>query len=164
MQLSSPLLDRLFLLITNLGSPRAFIILASLFTLLLLVKKKKVEALCMNLCLIISWQLMNGLKIVFARPRPLGEHLTYASGFSFPSGHAMLSIAFYGFLAYLALSLLPRKIGKILAAILAILILLIGLSRIYLNVHYASDVIAGYIFGAIVLYVFLKVMLSWTRQ
>ncbi len=78
----------------------------------------------------------------------------------FPSGHAMLSLDFYGFLAALLLEYGGRvnKPAWLGAVSLYILVLLIGLSRIYLNIHYLSDVMAGFLFSIIILTLSLKAM------
>lgn len=92
--------------------------------------------------------LMFGLKFFFNRPRPLIPLLEKASGLSFPSGHAFMSFTFFSMLIYTVYSYVANKWLKwIIILVLVIVILLIGLSRIYLRVHYASDVIAGYCFG-----------------
>jgi undecaprenyl-diphosphatase len=89
------------------------------------------------------------LKLIFARPRPtLPDPLLVLTSYSFPSGHAMGSMAFYGLLAYLAIQRLSAwrwRVGVAIAS--AFLILLIGFSRMYLGVHYLSDVLAGYAAG-----------------
>jgi len=85
------------------------------------------------------------LKFIFVRPRPFEWMLIEETGYSFPSGHAMVSMAFYGMLVYLIwqtkISLNKKKIWTI---VLSVLILLIGISRIYLGVHYVSDIIGGF--------------------
>ncbi len=93
--------------------------------------------------------LNTSLKNVFARVRPLGrDGLTLADGFSFPSGHSSGSVVAYGMLAYLALRLLPVR-WHLPALILAIaLAFTVGSSRMFLRVHFASDVIAGFASGA----------------
>jgi membrane-associated phospholipid phosphatase len=99
----------------------------------------------------IGGELLNVLlKNIFARPRPVFEDpLQVAANYSFPSGHAMLSVIVYGLLAYFALLGIKSQ-GKRIAVIVGtiILVLLIGLSRIYLGVHYFSDVVGGYAAGA----------------
>jgi undecaprenyl-diphosphatase len=86
------------------------------------------------------------LKLAFQRPRPEPYFdLPVPNSFSFPSGHALLSLCFYGALAILITSHLRSRRGKVAVWILtAILILLIGLSRIYLGMHFGSDVVAGF--------------------
>ncbi|MBX9853267.1 MAG: phosphatase PAP2 family protein, partial [Cytophagaceae bacterium] len=77
-------------------------------------------------------------------------HLTEASGLSFPSGHAMISFSFYGLLIYMAWRGIKNKILKWTVVIgLLILIHAIGFSRVYLKVHYASDVMAGFAIGTV---------------
>ena len=91
------------------------------------------------------------LKALFARPRPFFEHPLLVEGsYSFPSGHAMGSLVAYGMLAYFAVLVLRAwrwRVGVVFAA--ALLVLLIGLSRMYLGVHYLSDVAAGYAAGGL---------------
>ncbi|RSK48242.1 phosphatase PAP2 family protein [Hymenobacter rigui] len=87
------------------------------------------------------------LKQLYNRPRPLLP-LVSASGLSFPSGHAMISASFYGLLIYLVWTNVRRPAWRYgVAAALSLLILLIGLTRVYLRVHYATDVLAGFTAG-----------------
>ncbi|TGE16802.1 phosphatase PAP2 family protein [Hymenobacter elongatus] len=90
------------------------------------------------------------LKNTYQRPRPLLP-LVSASGLSFPSGHAMISASFYGLLIYLLLTHLRRQkvLRWLLIVALLALIFLIGLTRVYLRVHYASDVLAGFTAGLV---------------
>ncbi|MBC7076464.1 MAG: phosphatase PAP2 family protein [Syntrophomonadaceae bacterium] len=155
-QLATPLFDHLFIFITCLGSVWAFITLGILVFFFLAIRKKYLEGIFLNLCLIVTWVTMILLKLFFGRERPPGENLILVTGFSFPSGHAMVSLAFYGFIAYLVGMNFPGKKGKLLVLVLYLLILLIGISRVYLNVHYASDVLAGYLFGGVLLFAFIK--------
>lgn len=92
---------------------------------------------------------MSGLKLFFQRPRPLTPLLEAAKGLSFPSGHAMTSVTFYGLMIYLVMRNFKSPVLKtILVSLLVLLIIGIGFSRIYLRVHYASDVIAGFSVGS----------------
>jgi undecaprenyl-diphosphatase len=94
--------------------------------------------------------LMFILKFIFNRERPLTPLLEPARGLSFPSGHALMSFTFYGLIIYLVWnSIGHRLLRSILITGLLILIFFIGLSRIYLVVHYASDVLAGFSLGLI---------------
>ncbi len=116
------------------------------FTILLVIlirnNKIKLFILC-NLCGVVL--LNQVLKRIIRRPRPTGINLIKENGFSFPSGHSMVSMAFYGVLIYLInKSKLNKETKLLLSLLLSILILFIGISRIYLGVHYASDVLAGF--------------------
>jgi len=121
-------------------------------------------ALCVGLCLLSRARLayfaglcvsvMGTVAVVFllkeivARARPDVLYQVYAEdSFAFPSGHAALSLALYGFLSYLAWKTLPRNRAVIASCAAALLIGLIGFSRLYLGLHYASDVAGGYAIG-----------------
>lgn len=85
------------------------------------------------------------LKYIFMRDRPFDLMLIEETGFSFPSGHAMVSIGFYGYIIYVIRHLnIEKKYKKLFIILIGILIFLIGISRIYLGVHYPTDIIAGY--------------------
>ncbi len=103
------------------------------------------------------------LKQVYERGRPSINEAIDAIGFSFPSGHSMGSLVFYGFLIYLIVRSQQNKVIKIgFSMALGLLILLIGTSRIYLGAHFPSDIIAGYIAGTIWLTLCILV-LEWIR-
>jgi undecaprenyl-diphosphatase len=94
--------------------------------------------------------LMALLKEIFNRPRPLIPLLAPVKGLSFPSGHAMMSVSFYGLLIFLVWeNITNRTLKWVLTIFLLLFILLIGFSRIYLRLHYFSDVIAGFAAGII---------------
>ena len=101
-----------------------------------------------TICVVSSNQI---LKRIIRRARPNHLRLVKEKGFSFPSGHSMVSIALYGILIYIVNKNIKNKPLRItLTIILSILILLIGLSRIYVGVHYPSDVLSGYILATII--------------
>ena len=88
------------------------------------------------------------VKLLIARPRPPGEPLVVAPGYSFPSGHTLNSTVTYGLVALVAWrSRLPLPVRRVLVGALVVLIGLVGLSRIALGVHYPSDVLAGWLAG-----------------
>jgi membrane-associated phospholipid phosphatase len=100
--------------------------------------------------------LMLGLKFFFNRSRPLIPLLKQVPGLSFPSGHAFMSFVFYGMLIYIInLEVKNKWLKGILFFILGLIIISIGVSRVYLRVHYASDVIAGFCFGLLSLTILL---------
>jgi len=90
------------------------------------------------------------LKHLITRPRPVAIPIYIEDSYSFPSGHAGVAIGLYGFLLYFCLKNIADKIWRRIAdASLAVVIILLGFSRIYLGVHYFSDVIAGFLVGGI---------------
>jgi membrane-associated phospholipid phosphatase len=106
-----------------------------------------------------SLVLMLLLKKLFRRKRPLTPLLKSVGGLSFPSGHAIMSVAFFGMIIYIMGMTMPHNIYFFLSCgILSAVIFLIGFSRVYLRVHYASDVLAGFIIGIIWLTVSLTVV------
>ena len=140
-------LTNTLIIITNISSAYSLIVISIL--LLAIMKKKKIPLLiCLNL---ISAYIINATaKLIFTRPRPSGINLIEESGFSYPSGHAMISMAYFGFIAYLIYKNSKNKLSKtILIITLSIIILLIGFSRIYLGVHYLSDVRGGFLLSII---------------
>lgn len=138
--------------ITKLGGA-VFLILLS--TILLIVLKNKKIGLCIWGNLGISTILNQILKHIFQRPRPTEYRIINETGYSFPSGHSMVSMAFYGFLIYLIYKNVKNQYLKWgLITLLSILIALIGLSRIYLGVHYTSDVLAGFLVSVSYLIIF----------
>jgi len=151
-KLISPSFTLFFKIITNLGSA-TILILITLLTLLIF--KNKRYGIFMSLNLIIVALLNQTLKAFFERPRPFDLMIIDESGYSFPSGHSMASMAFYGFIIFLIWKYCKNNTIKWLSTtILSILIILIGISRIYLGVHYASDVIAGFCISVAYLIIF----------
>jgi membrane-associated phospholipid phosphatase len=95
-----------------------------------------------------SLLLMFCLKFIFHRDRPLTPLLDAAQGYSFPSGHALNSITFYGLIIFIVWQNEKNNFLKwLLTILLVLLIIFIGISRVYLRVHYASDVLAGFSVG-----------------
>lgn len=148
-------LNELVILFTELGGA----IVITIITILLLIFTKK-EHKKMILINVIFITLLNQiLKIVFMRPRPEIMRLIDENGYSFPSGHSMVSTAFYGLLIYLIYKNVKNNYLKWFGCIaLSLLIIGICLSRIYLGVHYASDVIGGFCFSMVYIILFIGVM------
>lgn len=143
-------------IITVLGSGLVIITLC-VYALVVPKNKKYGKLLVLNTAIIFIINQI--LKVIFARPRPEGFRLIEQDGFSFPSGHSMVSMAFYGLIIYFIYKKINNKYLKwILISILSCLIILIGISRIYLGVHYASDVIGGFCFSIAYLVVFTKLL------
>ena len=137
----------IFKLFTFLGST---IMVVSICLISILFLRNYYKIICLNT---ISIVLINQLlKFIVRRNRPIGINLIEETGFSFPSGHSMVSIGLYGTIIYLICTSKLKKSLKItLSIIISFLILMIGISRIYLGVHFTTDVLGGFILGIICL-------------
>lgn len=147
-------MTKFFKVMTLLCETETILIILALT--IIFVKKKKLSSYIVvnaGLCVLIN----QVVKRIFVRVRPIGIALIEQGGYSFPSGHSMMAFAFYGFIIYLInKSKIDKRKKIIFTTILAILTFLIGLSRIYLGVHYASDVLGGFILSFIHLIVFIN--------
>ena len=142
--------------ITNFGGA---IYLIGIATILFIVIKNKKMGIAIITNLGIVTILNQLLKKILQRPRPEELRIINESGYSFPSGHSMISMAFYGFLIYLIYKNVKNKYLKwILITILGTLIISIGISRIYLGVHYTSDVLAGFLIAISYLIVYISIV------
>lgn len=141
----------IFKSITFLGSTLFVILLCIFFFILFKILKKKQGYILVGV-VIISTIFNNIIKLLIRRERPLVLKLVIEKTFSFPSGHTMASVSLYGILIYLILkSNLNKKLKVILSIMLGIIPLLVGISRIYLGAHFATDIIGGYLLASILL-------------
>ena len=149
-----PIVTNIMKFISFFASP-LFCIL-SIILIFLIIKNKNIGKLY-TLDLVLAFILNTVIKLIFARERPIEINLIDEIGYSFPSAHAMVSLCVYGFLSYLLVkSKLPKPYKIFGVTFMVILTILIGLSRIYLGVHFASDVIAGYAISMAYLIVYIK--------
>lgn len=146
----TPQLTEIIIFFTFFGSVPWITTGTTLLTLSLLYKKK-ISLAVMIAAANLSGGLFNlTLKLIYQRERPDIQPLVTETSFSFPSGHSMGSFIFYGSVAYLIYLLAKRRFPVMIGCILAALMIIgIGLSRIYLGVHYPSDVLAGFSAGAV---------------
>ena len=155
-KMRNSILTDILKIITNLGS--AFVLITITILSLIILKNKKIS-LCITLNLALSTLLNVLLKNIIQRPRPEGYRLIEETGFSFPSGHSMVNTAFYGLLIYLIIkNVKNKKLKYALSVLISFLILAIGFSRIYLGVHYTSDVLAGFLISIAYLIVFTTIL------
>jgi membrane-associated phospholipid phosphatase len=149
--LRTPALDQIVYLITFLGSAGTIVVLTAVAALVALIAGRPRDAVLLVLAVIAGVLYFEVLKLLVHRPRPpLEDARIVQGGFSFPSGHSTLAATFYGTVAYLLIRGLPREWHKVLVGVVAaLLVLAIGVSRIYLGVHYPSDVLAGWAAGAL---------------
>lgn len=149
-------------IITSFGGA-TFLILLTII-LFITIKNKKIGYL-IGINLISITVLNQLLKFILQRPRPTEYRIIDETGYSFPSGHSMISMAFYGFLIYIInKKVQSKKIKIILTCILSLLILMIGISRIYLGVHYTSDVLAGFLVSIAYLTLYIGIINKVTRD
>ncbi|WP_318312633.1 phosphatase PAP2 family protein [Flagellimonas crocea] len=155
----SPRLTNFFLFMTNVGDLEGYLTILGIMvplTAIVFKKWKYVGQICLVLFLASTSNLV--LKRFINRARPELEHMVSVETLSYPSGHAMSAMAFYGFLIYLVYTFrLNKYLKSSLILLLILLILSIGISRIYLGVHFPSDIAGGFIAGGI--WVFLCVLL-----
>jgi undecaprenyl-diphosphatase len=146
-QFNSPTLDLAARVFSALGSEVVAVLLVVLLGVL--ARRRRWGAAVALLLTTGGAQLLNNvLKGLFERTRPAPvTGLIPVQAFSFPSGHAMVSAAFYFFLAYLGWRVIRGRWRPLWVGALLTLVLLIGLSRLYLGVHYFTDVVAGYLAG-----------------
>jgi undecaprenyl-diphosphatase len=152
--------NKFILFITFLGNHK-FLVPANLLLLFYFLMVKHISWFSIRIAAISlsSLALMLLLKALFRRKRPLAPLLNAVRGLSFPSGHAIMSMTFYGLIIYIIYQTIPGETAKfLLISLLLLVILLIAFSRIYLRVHYLSDVLAGLVIGFLWLVISLTVL------
>ncbi len=157
---ASPLFDRLMEGVSSLGEPAIAIALTAIAMVAFAIRRKWLEA-------IFILAATSGALLAFVlkelihrtRPFPLNQNATgliqSINEYSYPSGHVLFFVVFFGFFAYLAWIHFSGRARVIVIAICGALILLIGPSRVFLGAHWASDVLGSYIIGAIWLFVLI---------
>lgn len=154
--LISDLVTPIAKIITNFGGAICLSLIAIIS--LITIKNKKIGiSVCLNLIIATALNIL--LKNILQRPRPIEFRLINETGYSFPSGHSMISMAFYGFIIYLIYKYVKnKKIKYTLITVLSILIFSIGISRIYLGVHYTSDVLGGFLISISYLIIYTRLV------
>ena len=147
--------------ITNFGG--AIVLIGTTIILVISIRNRRIGlSIIANLGIITGLNLL--LKQIVQRPRPTEYRIINETGYSFPSGHSMVSMAFYGFLIYLIYKYVKNQYLKIgLITFLSILIISIGISRIYLGVHYTSDVMAGFCISVSYLVLYVSSVSNWIK-
>lgn len=157
-------LDAIYILITEMGSVWFLTTMSVILIVLLWWKAKDKWGILFFVIAIAGSGLLTWLlKQFYQRGRPSINESIDAIGFSFPSGHSMGALVFYGFIGYFVVRSMQKRAVKVVSLIvLSILIVLIGTSRIYLGAHYPSDIIAGFIAGTIWL-ILCFLALEWVQ-
>ncbi|MEO8042545.1 MAG: phosphatase PAP2 family protein [Acidobacteriota bacterium] len=150
-QIQSPMWTQLFLAVTRLGSTLVLTIIGCVAGIIFISLRWFRPLLVLIVVMFGQAALHHGFKLLFARPRP-PSLINYPAveSFSFPSGHAVASLCLYGTIAWIVASCLENSAAKAgIAIFAAVLIVLIGMSRIYIGIHYPTDVLAGFLAAAI---------------
>lgn len=147
--LHTPVLNQIMVGFTYLGQPSLLLAICLGLGVILLLRNHRSEALTIAIGALGAVGLNTLLKQLFARTRPqLWERIVDVRFYSFPSGHAMMSMVIYGLLGYFLASYFPRW-RWLIATLTVLLVTAIGFSRLYLGVHWPTDVIAGYTAGLV---------------
>ena len=150
--IKAPTLIQVSKIISLLFEPAYIIILSLILSVFMWTRGARKDSAFFSILMITGGIAMYSFKEIVQRARPLNSIVSEAS-FSFPSGHALISLIFFGFLIYLAMkNIKSNKIKTIISAILIVIVFLVGISRIILNVHWFSDVMAGFLFGLFLLF------------
>jgi len=161
---ANPSLDKIMIIITDIGFGTSYIVIVAITLLLLAYLKRWREWGALTICLAGGALLSFLLKILFHRTRPDLFRVVQETGYSFPSGHALATMCFYGMVAFLIMRIIDSWRGRLIVMTLAVVLsILIGISRIYLGVHYPTDVIAGYAAGSMWLAFCISLLMWWER-
>jgi membrane-associated phospholipid phosphatase len=159
----TPLLDRLMLGFTALGDPNWLVVICLSLGMIAITRNRRSEATTIAIVSLGALGLNIILKQLFARTRPqLWERIVDVDFYSFPSGHAMMSMVIYSLLSYFFASHFPRwRVGFFSLAIM--LIAAVGLSRLYLGVHWPTDIIGGYMAGLVWVIASIVIFEIWNQ-
>ncbi|WP_442603917.1 phosphatase PAP2 family protein [Paenibacillus sp. KN14-4R] len=149
-----------------IGNPTTVIGIAVITALFLFFVLKHRAELLLFAAVMVGVPLLNTvLKNLFKRARPEVDRLLEATGHSFPSGHSMIAVAFFGILTFLLWRHIPNLLGRILLIIFSIFMILgIGISRIYVGVHFPSDVFGGYLASSSLLFLCIWFWVNYRRK
>ncbi len=150
----NPVITKFMIVISFIGSAKFYFIITPFLIWYLVMKKHWIELCALVMAILGSVLLNHLLKVSFERIRPYEYFLVEQGGFSFPSGHSMNTLSFYGMAAYLYLRNRRLDSRKVLIWLGTIIFIgLMGFSRVYLGVHWPTDIIGGYSAGLIWLYI-----------
>lgn len=155
-------LTTIFKYITFLANTKTIVVFNIILVIFILLTKRS-KLLIITISSITSGITNSIIKYIFKRSRPVGIALIEQGGYSFPSGHTMISFLLYGMIIYL---LYKHKIKyhKIMIFLLSVLMILVMISRIYLGVHYFSDIVGGACIGIIILYVLIDNYKKYNKE
>jgi undecaprenyl-diphosphatase len=164
-QLRTPAVTRIFILITHLGSAPVVAIMVTVMVAVCAWRGQYKSLFVILGSIVVSMILNQAIEVIYRRSRPeLSLRLMTVGGFSFPSGHATVVFAMFGSLYYWLWNH-PGilRIRATLAFILLLCALMVGFSRVYLGLHYPSDVVAGFCVGCAGVFLCATVAVNWAR-
>jgi len=160
----NPILSDIMIFLTNVGGPVGLTAVAVIIVIILWIHNKKHHILQIVLTLAISGAIVWSIKEAIQLPRPIGG-LVAARGYSFASGHAAYATIFFSLLAYSYMSHFTSALRRrIFIAAAVVLAFLIGISRVYLGVHYFTDVLAGFLIGIVISFISIKIFNALDRR
>ncbi|MGG1698684.1 phosphatase PAP2 family protein [Bacillus zhangzhouensis] len=144
-----PFINDVMLAVTDFGISALLVPIMLIFSVVLLVYKRYYSIMLLFLLYLTEKTINHELKGLFARERPAFDHLVNETYYSFPSGHSMNAATIYPFIAYLLVEMIPwlKERQKIVYLITGLCVFVIGISRMYIGVHYLTDVIGGFAVG-----------------
>lgn len=146
-QIQNPILTSFSELIDKIFQPEILIALSIILGIFLYLKKQKTRGIMLTLTMLIAGVAVLLLKQIVQRVRP-SEAISLGSNYSFPSGHATMAVVFFGLMAFLFMN---KKYKTTTIALTTFIILVVGTARLYLQVHWLTDVLAGFVLGGIIL-------------
>lgn len=160
MESRNDMLTSILVPITYLGNSRTIIMICIILLFLKNSRRKYGFPLAITTCVSVTIQTF--IKVTVHRPRPdLADFLISQGGYSFPSGHSCTGLVFYGLFAFLVLhNMKDRKVARTMATVFICLVVLIGISRIYVGVHYPTDVLGGWLLGTAILMTAISVIIK----
>ncbi|MCC9087474.1 MULTISPECIES: phosphatase PAP2 family protein [Bacillus] len=144
-----PFINDVMLAATDFGISALLVPIMLIFSVVLLVYKRYYSIMLLFLLYLTEKTINHELKGLFARERPAFDHLVNETYYSFPSGHSMNAATIYPFIAYLLVEMIPwlKEKQKTVYLITGLCVFLIGISRMYIGVHYLTDVTGGFAIG-----------------
>ncbi|WHF25171.1 phosphatase PAP2 family protein [Bacillus altitudinis] len=163
-----PFLNDVMLTVTDFGISALLVPIMLIFSVVLFMYKRYHSIMLLFLLYIAEKTVNHELKGLFARERPAFDHLVNETYYSFPSGHSMNAATIYPFIAYLFIEMIPwlKKRQKAVYMVTGCYVLMIGISRMYIGVHYVTDVAGGFAIGLALFLICKKIdeKLSVIRQ
>ncbi|MGE6629721.1 phosphatase PAP2 family protein [Bacillus sp. NPDC077027] len=158
-QIRMPFLNHVMLILTDFGVSVLLVPIMLIFSVLLFVYKRYHSIILLLLLYLVEKTVNHELKGFFERARPSFDHLVQETYYSFPSGHSMNAATIYPFMAYLLIQTIPslKKRKKWVVMVTTVFISFIGMSRMYIGVHYLTDVIGGFSIGLCLFLLFKKI-------